>query len=67
MEAVIVPLRFGMQVNGLTLIHSTQITSFGHKNSILSLDSIGQDDFISSGFDRQNIYWKLEDESQMIF
>lgn len=25
---------------------------FGHKNAILSLDSIGSEDFVSSGFDR---------------
>jgi hypothetical protein len=37
------------------------IFSFGHKNNINEIDAIGQDDFISCGYDRQAIYWKVRD------
>ncbi len=34
-------------------------TFYGHKNYINSIDTIGPEDFITSGFDRNTIYWKV--------
>lgn len=42
-------------------------TFFGHKNDINMIDSIGDEDFVTCGFDRQAIYWKIEDETQLVF
>ena len=43
------------------------LTSYGHKNDVCAVDAITGSNMISCGFDRQAIYWKLEEESQLIF
>ena len=55
------PLKCGMQGNepSLTLSNLNKF-SFGHKNDINEVDAIGEQDFISCGFDRQSIYWKVQ-------
>ncbi|KRX03609.1 WD40-repeat-containing domain [Pseudocohnilembus persalinus] len=42
-------------------------TLYGHKSEVLAIDACTQDNFISSGYDKQNIYWKTELSSQLIF
>lgn len=38
-------------------------TFYGHKSNINSIDSINREDFITSGFDKQSIYWKINEAS----
>jgi len=40
---------------------------FGHKADISAIDSISENNMVTCGFDRQAIYWKIEQESQLIF
>ncbi len=52
-EAVIGHLKCGMLVKEHILIHSKKfIYSYGHKNNVNAVDTIGTEDYITSGFDR---------------
>ncbi len=33
--------------------------SYGHKNDVNAIDSINLDDFVTCGYDKQSIYWKV--------
>ncbi|EGR29462.1 u3 small nucleolar interacting protein 2, putative, partial [Ichthyophthirius multifiliis] len=42
-------------------------TFFGHKGDVNYIDAITAEHFISSGFDRQVIIWKTEQQSQLVY
>jgi len=42
-------------------------TFYGHNDDITGIDVIEGKNFITSGSDRQVIYWRIDEESQLVF
>lgn len=66
-------LKFGLNSNNLCSVSADRTmkqwdaaqrgiidTFYGHNSEVLDIDSINQNDFISSGNDHQNIIWKTQ-------
>jgi len=41
--------------------------SYGHNDDINGIDCISDKDFITCGSDNQVIYWKTDEESQLVY
>lgn len=42
-------------------------THYGHQSDILGLDSYTQDRVVSCGLDRQVIFWKVNEDSELLY
>ena len=42
-------------------------THYGHTSNILGLDAYSSDRMLSCGLDRQVIFWKINEDSEMIY
>lgn len=42
-------------------------THYGHNNGILNIDAYSKDRVLSCGLDRQVVFWKINEDSELLY